>query len=225
VAGDQPVSGRHERARSGPKWAQRSTRRPTRSHGCESATNSGTESYRVCRSAHPETHRHAIVSQGFTDRDVEVGKVPSLPPRQRRAHRGSAIPAMSVSPPATFTEYSFHGILPVVAWEVEGTDRFADWFADLSEEEQVDVGSVVDLLVEHGPALPFPYSSGIHGSRHRHMRELRIQHAGRPYRVLYASIRVVPRSCCSAATRRGTIVGTKCMCRWPICCTTSTSRH
>jgi hypothetical protein len=90
------------------------------------------------------------------------------------------------SRPATFTKYSFHGILPVVAWEVEGTDRFADWFADLSEEEQVDVGCVVDLLVEHGPALPFPYSSGIHGSRHRHMRELRIQHAGRPYRVLYA---------------------------------------
>jgi hypothetical protein len=45
---------------------------------------------------------------------------------------------------------------------------------------------VVELLVEHGPSLPFPYSSGIHGSRHRHMRELRIQHAGRPYRVLYA---------------------------------------
>jgi hypothetical protein len=48
------------------------------------------------------------------------------------------------------------------------------------------VGRVVDLLVEHGPALPFPYSSGIVGSRHRHMRELRIQHHGRPYRVLYA---------------------------------------
>ena len=30
------------------------------------------------------------------------------------------------------------------------------------------------------------YSSGIEMSRHAHMRELRIQHAGRPYRVLYA---------------------------------------
>lgn len=57
--------------------------------------------------------------------------------------------------------------------------------ADAPEDEQVDVGRVVELLVEHGPSLPFPYSSGIHGSRHRHMRELRIQHAGRPYRVLY----------------------------------------
>jgi hypothetical protein len=73
-----------------------------------------------------------------------------------------------------------------MAWDVEGTDTLADWFVQLSEDEQVDVGRVVELLVEHGPSLPFPYSSGIHGSRHRHMRELRIQHAGRPYRVLYA---------------------------------------
>jgi hypothetical protein len=34
--------------------------------------------------------------------------------------------------------------------------------------------------------LAFPFSSGIERSRHSHMRELRIQHAGRPYRVLYA---------------------------------------
>lgn len=57
---------------------------------------------------------------------------------------------------------------------------------DLGEDERVSVGRVVELLVEHGPALPFPYSSRIETSRHHHMRELRIQHAGRPYRVLYA---------------------------------------
>ena len=71
-------------------------------------------------------------------------------------------------------------------WEVEGLDEFAEWFVDLSEAEQVSVGRVVDLLAEHGPALPFPYSSSIEASRHRQMRELRIQHRGRPYRVLYA---------------------------------------
>lgn len=32
----------------------------------------------------------------------------------------------------------------------------------------------------------FPFSSGIQQSRHSHMRELRIQHDGHPYRVLYA---------------------------------------
>ncbi len=34
--------------------------------------------------------------------------------------------------------------------------------------------------------LAFPFSSGIEQSRYSHMRELRIQHCGRPYRVLYA---------------------------------------
>jgi hypothetical protein len=73
-----------------------------------------------------------------------------------------------------------------VAWNVEGTDEFAGWFQALSDEEQVSGGRVVELLVGHGPSLPFPYSSGIATSRHRHMRELRIQHEGRPCRLLYA---------------------------------------
>ena len=34
--------------------------------------------------------------------------------------------------------------------------------------------------------LAYPFNSGIEQSRHSHMRELRIQHGGRPYRVLYA---------------------------------------
>lgn len=37
-----------------------------------------------------------------------------------------------------------------------------------------------------GPRLPFPYSSWIEGSRHSHMRELRVQSSGRPLRVFYA---------------------------------------
>ena len=34
--------------------------------------------------------------------------------------------------------------------------------------------------------LRMPHSSGVETSRYAHMRELRIQHEGRPYRVLYA---------------------------------------
>jgi hypothetical protein len=72
------------------------------------------------------------------------------------------------------------------AWEVEATDEFAGWWATLNEGERKDVAHVVDLLVERGPTLDYPYSSGVRGSRHDHMRELRAQHRGRPYRVLYA---------------------------------------
>jgi hypothetical protein len=34
--------------------------------------------------------------------------------------------------------------------------------------------------------LRFPHSSAVFGSKHGHMRELRVQHAGDPYRVFYA---------------------------------------
>jgi len=48
------------------------------------------------------------------------------------------------------------------------------------------VGACVGLLEELGPQLGYPHSSGITTSRHAHMRELRVQYRGRPYRVLYA---------------------------------------
>lgn len=71
-------------------------------------------------------------------------------------------------------------------WEVEFTDEFGGWWEGLTEDEQDSVDVGVRLLEEFGPQLPFPYSSGINGSRHSQMRELRIQHKGDPYRVLYA---------------------------------------
>lgn len=71
-------------------------------------------------------------------------------------------------------------------WDVEYTEEFEGWWTDLSEAEQESIAASVELLEIRGPTLPFPHSSGIKGSRHGHMRELRIQHEGRPYRVLYA---------------------------------------
>ncbi|MCY1703759.1 type II toxin-antitoxin system RelE/ParE family toxin [Deinococcus sp. SL84] len=73
-----------------------------------------------------------------------------------------------------------------MTWEVEYTDELGDWWETLSEAEQESVAATVGLLEARGPALGFPHSSGITTSRHDHMRELRIQHAGRPYRLLYA---------------------------------------
>jgi hypothetical protein len=70
--------------------------------------------------------------------------------------------------------------------EVEFTDEFGDWWDDLKEEEQEDVRASVKLLQEQSVGLRFPYSSCVTQSKHEHMRELRIQHCGRPYRVLYA---------------------------------------
>jgi hypothetical protein len=78
------------------------------------------------------------------------------------------------------------GIFIIVSWNVEYTDEFEDWWNGLTEDEQEDVAAVVTLLIEHGPQLPFPYSSGIEGSKHAHMRELRVQSGGKPLRGFYA---------------------------------------
>jgi hypothetical protein len=73
----------------------------------------------------------------------------------------------------------------IVAWEVEVTDEFKTWWNGLSEAEHISVERAVLLLEERGPHLPFPYCSRVNGAHHSAMRELRVQHQGRPYRVLY----------------------------------------
>jgi hypothetical protein len=68
--------------------------------------------------------------------------------------------------------------------EIVVTDEYVQWWESLDEDEQISVRSVVDLLENLGVTLEFPYSTAIVQSRK--LRELRVQHAGRPYRVLYA---------------------------------------
>ena len=73
-----------------------------------------------------------------------------------------------------------------MAWEIEFTDEFGIWWDGLTEEAQTDVSATVQVLREFGPALTRPFADTVRGSRFPNMRELRVQHGGRPYRVLYA---------------------------------------
>ena len=73
-----------------------------------------------------------------------------------------------------------------MTWDVEYTDEFGEWWGTLDESEQDSIAVSVTLLEQKGPSLPYPYSASVTTSRHNHMRELRIQHKGNPYRVLYA---------------------------------------
>jgi hypothetical protein len=73
-----------------------------------------------------------------------------------------------------------------MAWEVEYTDEFGRWWSGLTETQRQRVAATVRLLEARGTSLPFPYSSGVNGSRHQHMRELRVQSRGNPLRVFYA---------------------------------------
>jgi hypothetical protein len=73
-----------------------------------------------------------------------------------------------------------------MAWEVEFSDEFGHWWNGLNAAEQKSIDFTVRLLQEVGPTLKMPHSSAVQTSRFPHMRELRIQHEGHPYRVLYA---------------------------------------
>ena len=73
-----------------------------------------------------------------------------------------------------------------MSWDVEFTDELGAWWETLDEREQESIDASVQLLEARGPQLGYPQSSGIAQSRHAHMRELRVQHDGQPYRILYA---------------------------------------
>lgn len=72
-----------------------------------------------------------------------------------------------------------------MAWEVEVSDEFVAWYDALSEQEGVSVDSAVDKLEEYGPTLARPYADTLRGSNYPNMKELRVQHAGRPLRILF----------------------------------------
>ena len=48
-----------------------------------------------------------------------------------------------------------------MAWDVEHTNEFEDWWMNLTERQQDDVAAIVGLLETLGPSLPSPYSSGV----------------------------------------------------------------
>ncbi len=71
-----------------------------------------------------------------------------------------------------------------MAWEVEFTDQFGEWFADLDDRAQAAVVAAVKILEHGGPALGRPLVDTVKSSRHANMKELRPR--GGYLRVLFA---------------------------------------
>lgn len=69
-------------------------------------------------------------------------------------------------------------------WPVVGTDEFATWYQDLSDEQAGAVDARVDMLEHDGPTLGRPVVDRIEGSRHHNMKELRCSKEG-TRRVLF----------------------------------------
>jgi len=63
-----------------------------------------------------------------------------------------------------------------MAWEVEVSDEFIEWYRALQVEERSSVAATVEMLEIHGPELGRPYVDTLKGSAFPNMKELRIQH-------------------------------------------------
>lgn len=74
-----------------------------------------------------------------------------------------------------------------MAWAIEGTHEFRDWFRSQPADLRDAIIAKVELLAQHGPALGRPHADTIgERSRHRNMKELRVTHRGDACRIFFA---------------------------------------
>ena len=73
-----------------------------------------------------------------------------------------------------------------MAWDIETTDEFRAWWAELREAEHEAITIGVAVLEEKGPALGPRGDTLAKDSKHPNMKELRVQFAGKPYRICFA---------------------------------------
>jgi hypothetical protein len=71
-------------------------------------------------------------------------------------------------------------------WEIIFHQEFEAWFFAEDLEVQTSIAMVLDILEEQGAGLGRPYVDTIKGSTFTNMKELRVQHNGNPYRILFA---------------------------------------
>ncbi len=74
-----------------------------------------------------------------------------------------------------------------MAWKVVTVEYFDDWFLGLDAAEQKDVLAAILVLEQFGPTLGRPYVDSIKGTEKvKNLKELRVQHKGKPFRVFFA---------------------------------------
>jgi len=74
-----------------------------------------------------------------------------------------------------------------VGWEIEATDEFQAWWAELTRAEREAIAVGITVLEEKGPALGRPRVDTLaKDSKHGNMKELRVQFRGKRYRICFA---------------------------------------
>lgn len=71
-------------------------------------------------------------------------------------------------------------------WTVITTDLFNEWFEQQDEATQEKILAGLLVLEQHGPSLGRPLVDTVYDSKFTNMKELRIQHRGRPLRAFFA---------------------------------------
>lgn len=73
-----------------------------------------------------------------------------------------------------------------MVWEILFHDEFDAWFDEQDESLREAIASLLDVLEEEGPQLGRPYVDTVAESVFPNMKELRVQHKGEPWRILFA---------------------------------------
>lgn len=73
-----------------------------------------------------------------------------------------------------------------MTWAVELLEQAQAFFDELTEDEQTRVAGAMRMLQEHGPNLGRPHVDSLKGSRHKNLKELRVQCGDKQFRILFA---------------------------------------
>jgi hypothetical protein len=71
-------------------------------------------------------------------------------------------------------------------WTVITTDLFNEWLEQQDESTQEKVLAALVVLQQQGPSLGRPLVDTVYDSKFTNMKELRIQHRGKPLRAFFA---------------------------------------
>ena len=71
-------------------------------------------------------------------------------------------------------------------WTVITTDVFNEWLEQQDESTQEKVLAALIVLQQQGPGLGRPLVDNVYNSKFTNMKELRVQHRGKPLRAFLA---------------------------------------
>lgn len=71
-------------------------------------------------------------------------------------------------------------------WKVLSYPDFEEWLLQQDAKLRIAIAAHVKLLMERGPLLGRPYADTLYDSDMDNLKELRVQHRGKPWRILFA---------------------------------------